>query len=237
MYSAVWFRALGTQGEDALLEDQECHYSYEDTVLFSARGCRLASPGWHQLTSRLFLEPNQELRPESLSIVEGSHVEHTSKPPHRHSASSILAWLDDKMIGRPRNYASVIPWLLTSGFATAHRGRIHISPKGEAVVTFLRKAAPDLIDPDFHAEVEEGIDAVASGSSYSSFAQFYWEWATSSEEKMASSSLRAQFKSPEGKKPVVWVAHSGVVARSSQEDWSVPVSFDARGRIVTQESL
>lgn len=232
LYAAIWFRSVGSQGQDALLEKQRCVYENNGESLFEASGTALSRPGWHQLTSKLFLEPKPQLNVEALALVEASYVRKQTKPPIRHSSSTVLSWLDSLLIGRPRNYAYALSSLLENGYCQERHGLLQITSQGEALVTFIRKAVPDLLDPDFHAEVEEGIDAVAAGHSFSDFANFYWDWLSAQVLSVEKKRLRAQFRSPKGERMQVWVFPDRVVAFEQKGDWKTPVSFDEKGRIV-----
>lgn len=239
VYQAIWFSAVASQGTFALLEKQECNYTFPGSteVIFSARGVRLAAPGWHQLSSRLFLAPNQELMEEGLAVLEASTVLTRSIPPPRHTAASLVAWLDGMSVGRPHNYAASISYLLDVGHVESTQGRLRITDRGEAVLTFLRKTVPDLIDPDFQAEIEEEIDSVAAGIlTYQKFAQDYWDWVLDAERKMSKATLRPKFLSPGGGKLRIWIDKDRVWAFSRKEDWWTPVIFDSRGRFVADAS-
>lgn len=236
VYSAIWFNAIASQGLSSVLEQQLCEYSLPGStdVVFTARGTRLATAGWHQLSSRLFLSPEQELVEDSLAILEASAFKEKSAPPLRHTAASLISWLDEKMVGRPHNYASSISFLLDAGYVQAAQKRLQITPHGEAVVTYLRKAAPDLIDPDFQAEVEEEIDSVAQGEeTYSIFARDYWSWTQQTQERMSTTILRPRFRTSDGNKLRVWADRERVWAFSHKEDVWIPVKFDSRGRVIS----
>lgn len=239
VYQAIWFSAVASQGLFALLEKQVCNYTFPEStdVVFSAHGVRVASSGWHQLSSRLFLVPNQELMEEGLSVLEASTLLTKIAPPLRHTAASLIAWLDETAVGRPHNYAASISYLLDVGHAESIQGRLRITDRGEAILTFLRKAVPDLIDPDFQAETEEEIDSVAAGDlTYQKFALDYWNWVLDAESKMEKASLRPKFHSPGGGKLRIWIDKDRVWAFSRKEDWWTPVIFDSRGRFVADAS-
>lgn len=238
VYQAIWFNSIASQGNDALIEKQECSYGFFNStdIVLSAKGTRLVAPEWHQLSGRLFLDQDQELFEEGLSIVEASSVFTKEAAPSHHTAATLIEWLDECTVGRPSNYARSISSLVDAGYAEVSHGRISITPQGEAVLTFIRKAVPDLIDPDFHAEVEEDIDSVLEGvTSFEKFAQDYWTWTQVAADNIAKSSLKPRILAPGGSKTRVWVQPTGVVAFSRKEDWEVPVYFDSKGRIAAQD--
>jgi DNA topoisomerase IA len=236
LYSAIWFRACGSQGRPAQVERQKCSYSIGDEEAFSADGLVLIEPGWHQLSGRLFAPVFHPIEPDC-AVEEASAIEFGSKPPKRHTHGTLVAWLDAHFIGRPWVYRAALEFLQDQMYVdTLGGGLLRISPRGEAVLTFVRRAAKDLIDPDFCAETEEDIAAVERG--HRTFEQFFhdqWQWAAEAASVMAKKSLRPKFTSPEtGAKLKVFIdKESGrPYVRASGEEWWSFVSFDEKGRIV-----
>ncbi len=236
IYSAIWFRTLGSQGRPAQFERHNCSYALDDEEVFRAEGLSLVEPGWHQLSSRLFEPTIRPLEPDS-TVVEASVFEVTSKPPKRHTHGTLVAWLDAHFIGRPWVYRPALEFLHHNSYVESlGGGLLRITPKGEAVLTFVRRTAPDLIDPDFCAEIEEEILAVERGDlTFEKFFNDLWQWATETAVFMAKKSLRPSFRSPESgsRLRVLIDKESGrPYVSASGEDWRSFVVFDEKGRIV-----
>lgn len=236
VYSAVWFRTAGSQGKPAQFERQSCSYFLDDEEVFKAEGLVLVDPGWHRLSSRLFEPTLHPLEPDS-TVVEASVFELSTKPPVRHTHGTLVSWLDTHLIGRPWVYRSALEFLQDNVYVeTMGGGLLKISPKGEAVLTFVRRAAKDLIDPDFCAEFEEEISSIEQGHrNFELVFRDQLEWVNETASRMAKKSLRPLFTSPEsGKKLRVYIDKiSGrPYVTAPGEEWKAFVAFDEKGKIV-----
>lgn len=233
VYSAVWFRSLATQGSSYICEDQECTHETSDPVL-RATGVRVVDLGWHQLSSKLFFDSRQTIDDSQLSVIDYGVVPKISTNARRHTYGSLLRKLDEAMIGRPTTYRSAFSSLVNDGYAVLHGGTLRITLRGEALVTFLRRSVPDLLDADFCAELEEEIDSVRSGSSLSDFMHHYWDWTQRSCSMISTKYLRPRFRCPDDDSALrVWLpSKSDPVVQSASTSWFSPFCFDSKGQIV-----
>jgi DNA topoisomerase I len=232
VYSAIWFRTLATQGNSYVVDTQECVHE-ADGIVLRARGAASSSLGWHQLSSKLFLDRGQTLEDGQLTIIDYA-VRPRSSGPVRHTYASLLHKLDEAMMGRPSLYRSMFTHLLDEGYVIIHGGTVRPTLRGESLVTFLKKTVPDLLDADFCAEAEEEIDSVRSGAPLDAFMRYYWEWAQNACALISTKSLRPKFRCPEDDSALrVWLpANADPVLQSASTAWSSPFCFDAKGHIV-----
>jgi DNA topoisomerase-1 len=232
VYSAIWFRTLATQGNSFVVDTQECVHE-ADGIVLRARGASPVSLGWHQLSSKLFLDRGQTLEDGQLSIIDYA-VRPRSSGPVRHTYASLLRKIDDGMLGRPSLYRGAFSHLMDEGYAVVHGGTLRPTLRGESLVTFLKKTVPDLLDSDFCAEVEEEIDSVRSGAPLEAFMRYYWDWAQNACSLISTKSLRPKFRCPEDDSALrVWLpANTDPVLQSASTAWSSPFCFDAKGHIV-----
>jgi len=235
LYSAIWFRTTGSQGRACLLERQLMTFSLDDEEVFRAVGLKIIESNWHQLSGRLFEPVVRVLEPDAV-VEEASAFATPTKPPVRHTHGTLVAWLDAHFLGRPWTYRSVLEFLQENAYVDSlGGGLLRITPKGETVLTFIRRASKDLIDPDFCVDIEQQIGLVEQGRL--NFEQFYrhqLERAAIHSEALSKKSLRPEFTSPEGQKLKVFVdKESGrPYVRASGEDWWSYVAFDEKGKIV-----
>lgn len=235
LYSAIWFRTTGCQGKPAQMERQTCTYFIDDQEAFKAEGLILVESNWHQLSSKLFEPPTHHLEADA-TVDEVFVIEVSSKPPKRHTHGTLVAWLDANFIGRPWVYRSALEFLHNNNYVDLlGGGLLRITSKGEAVITFVRHAAKDLLDPAFCSEIEEEIKAIEHGhSTFEDFVRSHWQWATEVGSRMAKKSLRPTFTSPESEKKLrVYIdKESGrPYVKASGDDWWSFVAFDEKGRI------
>ena len=88
---------------------------------------------------------------------------HETQPPARYTEASLVKTLEAKEIGRPSTYASIISTIIDRGYVY-ERGRALIpSWLAISVVKLLETKIPKLVDYQFTAEMEKGLDRIAHG--------------------------------------------------------------------------
>src|SRR5262249_46739598 len=88
---------------------------------------------------------------------------HMTRPPARYTEASLVKELEDREIGRPSTYASIIGTILDRGYVFKKGTALVPSFLAFAVVTLLERHFPHLVDYDFTAKMEEGLDEIARG--------------------------------------------------------------------------
>ena len=98
--------------------------------------------------------------------VEASDIEpdgHETQPPARYTEATLVKTLEAKEIGRPSTYASIISTIMDRGYVY-ERGRALIpSWLAFSVTKLLETNFPKLVDYQFTAEMENGLDRIAHG--------------------------------------------------------------------------
>lgn len=88
---------------------------------------------------------------------------HETQPPARYTEASLVKTLEQKEIGRPSTYASIISTIIDRGYVY-ERGRALIpSWLAFSVVKLLETKFPRYVDYEFTADMESGLDQIASG--------------------------------------------------------------------------
>jgi DNA topoisomerase-1 len=88
---------------------------------------------------------------------------HVTRPPARYTEASLVKELEDREIGRPSTYASIIGTILDRGYVFKKGTSLVPSFLAFAVVTLLERHFAHLVDYDFTARMEEGLDEIARG--------------------------------------------------------------------------
>ncbi|HEY0900898.1 MAG TPA: DNA topoisomerase, partial [Micavibrio sp.] len=96
--------------------------------------------------------------------LEGARAEqHFTQPPPRYSEASLVKRLEELGIGRPSTYASIIQVLQDRNYVKIDKRRFIPEDRGRLVTSFLVKFFNRYVDYDFTANLEEELDAIASG--------------------------------------------------------------------------
>jgi len=92
-----------------------------------------------------------------------SEAHETAAPP-RYNDASIIATLEEKGIGRPSTYASIISTLVDRAYVERLEKRFEATSIGVAVNDFLVTNFEDIDDIPFTAGMEDKLDQIATGN-------------------------------------------------------------------------
>ena len=89
--------------------------------------------------------------------------QHFTEPPPRYNDATLVKELEEKGIGRPSTYASIISTLVEREYVTKDQGRFSPTMLGERVSVLLVKSFEDVFDVTFTARLEEELDDIEEG--------------------------------------------------------------------------
>src|SRR6187549_2753122 len=104
------------------------------------------------------LKPGDELKALSLE-PEG----HATTPPSRYTEASLVQALEERGIGRPSTYASIIGTILDRGYVFKRGTALVPSFLAFAVTGLLEQHFGRLVDYSFTAQMEDDLDRIAAG--------------------------------------------------------------------------
>src|ERR1700680_2832061 len=108
--------------------------------------------------TRTRVEEGQVLRLEQIRPDQ-----HFTEPPPRYTEATLVKDLEEKGIGRPSTYASIISTIVEREYVKKDQGRFTPTMLGERVCVLLIKSFEDVFDVKFTARLEEELDAVEEG--------------------------------------------------------------------------
>ncbi|MDE3036033.1 MAG: topoisomerase DNA-binding C4 zinc finger domain-containing protein, partial [Nitrospirota bacterium] len=108
---------------------------------------------------------------ETLRLVgqEGQAVpgllpkQHFTQPPPRYNEALLIRELEERGIGRPSTYASIISTIQERKYVDKLEGRLVPTETGRTVNSFLVKGFPDILNEDFTSLMEKELDEVEEG--------------------------------------------------------------------------
>ncbi|WP_419168211.1 type I DNA topoisomerase [Halobacteriovorax sp.] len=92
-----------------------------------------------------------------------NEVEHWTSPPPRYNEASLVKTLEEKGIGRPSTYASIISNIQDRGYVEKVENRFMSTELGTVVCKMLIESFPDVMDVAFTANVEKLLDKIEEG--------------------------------------------------------------------------
>jgi DNA topoisomerase-1 len=100
---------------------------------------------------------------ENLALKDCIAVKHETLPPPRYNDASLIGTLEEKGIGRPSTYASIISTIVDRAYAERLERRFVPTPIGVAVNDFLVANFSTIDDIPFTAQMEDELDSIAQG--------------------------------------------------------------------------
>ncbi len=104
------------------------------------------------------LEPGDSVQP--LSIEPQGHE---TVPPARYTEATLVKALEDRGIGRPSTYASILSTILDRGYVIKKSTALVPTFLAFAVTQLLEGHYQRLVDYDFTARMEDDLDRIAAG--------------------------------------------------------------------------
>ena len=92
-------------------------------------------------------------------------TQHWTQPPGRYTEGSLVKALEEKGIGRPSTYATIMKVIKRRGYVAGESGRGPLIPetRGRLVSSFLAHFFDEYVDYGFTAGLEDRLDDIASG--------------------------------------------------------------------------
>jgi DNA topoisomerase I len=100
---------------------------------------------------------------QELDALRIDPSEHATKPPARYTEASLVKELEDREIGRPSTYASIIGTILDRGYVFKKGTALVPSFLAFAVITLLERHFTQLVDYAFTAQMEDALDEISRG--------------------------------------------------------------------------
>src|SRR6202453_2545165 len=100
---------------------------------------------------------------ERLTLDKIRPDQHFTEPPPRYTEATLVKELEEKGIGRPSTYASIISVIVEREYVNKDQGRFTPTMLGEKVSGLLVKSFEDIFDVGFTARMEEELDEIEEG--------------------------------------------------------------------------
>jgi DNA topoisomerase-1 len=188
LYSLIWKRAVASQMEPAVYDQLSVDLVPDagpETGRFRATGSVLLKPGFiavYQEGSDDESDDDAEVRLPDFS--EGQRLplhqviadQHFTEPPPRYTEASLVKALEERGIGRPSTYATIISTLLTRKYVEMKGRAMKPIDGGRLVSLFLKDLFTPYVDYDFTAHMEDELDEVSRGErDWKSAVDEFWQ--------------------------------------------------------------
>ncbi|MEU4454358.1 type I DNA topoisomerase [Nocardioides sp. NPDC023903] len=178
LYELIWMRTVASQMKDAVGNSVAIRLGASaatgEDVVFSATGRVITFHGFLKAyvegtDSADQTSDDQQTRLPNL--IKGERVNaasltadgHETKPPARYTEATLVRELEEREIGRPSTYASIIQTIINRGYVFKKGTALVPAWVAFSVVRLLEEHFPRQIDYRFTASMEEILDEIAKG--------------------------------------------------------------------------
>lgn len=102
----------------------------------------------------------KEGTPLTLISVDDA-IQHFTEPPAYFTEATLVKELEEKGIGRPSTYATIIQTILSRGYVAKEAKKVMPTELGMTTIELLTQYFPNLIDVPFSAHMENELDAIS----------------------------------------------------------------------------
>ncbi|MFW5400509.1 type I DNA topoisomerase [Yersinia sp. 1252 StPb PI] len=166
LYQLIWRQFVACQMTPAKYDSTTLTVQAGDFQL-RAKGRTLRFDGWTKVMPALRKGDEDRTLPvievgSDLDLQKLIPSQHFTKPPARYSEASLVKELEKRGIGRPSTYASIISTIQDRGYVRVENRRFYAEKMGEIVTDRLEENFRELMNYDFTARMESGLDQVAN---------------------------------------------------------------------------
>ncbi|MCQ2430596.1 MAG: type I DNA topoisomerase [Clostridia bacterium] len=180
LYKLIWERFVASQMESAELETMTVDFKCRDW-LFRTSGYTVTFPGYMAVyeetaddsrrPSGTAEEPEAQKDLRIPALKEGSSLSSTAIDPARHfteappryTEGSFIKLLEEKGIGRPSTFATIITTITTRGYVKREGKALLPTELGEITNDIMLQNFSSVVDEQFTARMEDDLDEIENG--------------------------------------------------------------------------
>lgn len=171
LYKLIWDRFIASQMQSAELSTVQTDFNCEGYI-FRTSGYTVKFPGYMSLYEESTDDKNTddenvklpEMKVGDILASESvTPVQHFTEPPARYNDATLVKYLEEKGIGRPSTYATIITTIISRGYVKREGKQLVPTPLGEVTTELMCENFPDIVDCKFTAYMESQLDDIESG--------------------------------------------------------------------------
>jgi DNA topoisomerase-1 len=175
LYTLVWNRFVASQMASAIydatavdIEAATCRFRATGQVLKFDGFIRVYTEGQDDRTPADDEDAEGQLPPlaegEVVQLRELVPEQHFTQPPPRFTQATLIKELEEKGIGRPSTYASIMGTILNKEYVVEdEQKRLRPTELGGLVTDLLVESFPDVLNVEFTAGMEDELDLIEEG--------------------------------------------------------------------------
>ena len=174
LYRLIWQRFVASQMMPALFDQTTIDIAAGEKYLFRATGSVLKFDGFLAVYEEGKDEKDEEdeeraaklpkvEKGENLKLNAVTPNQHFTEPLPRYTEATLVKMLEEKGIGRPSTYASIMTVIQDREYVEKREGKFHPTDLGFIVNDLLVESFTDLFDVQYTARMEQELDEIAEG--------------------------------------------------------------------------
>jgi DNA topoisomerase-1 len=193
VYKLIWQRFVASQMNPAIFDQTTVDIdakSGSDTFWLRVTGSVMKFDGFlkvYEESKEGKDEEDEELKHKLPPLEAGQKLtlksllpeQHFTEPPPRFNEASLVKELEERGIGRPSTYATILSTILERQYVTKTGGKFIPTEIGLVVTDLLVENFKDIFDPQYTARLEEELDEIEEGKEKwtDTLAEFYKKFA------------------------------------------------------------
>ncbi|HVN81290.1 MAG TPA: type I DNA topoisomerase [Terriglobia bacterium] len=173
LYKLIWQRFVASQMKSAVF-DQTLVEIGADKYLFKASGSVMKFDGFLTVYSEGKDEKDEEdeelehpippmTKGEILALNQLKKEQHFTQPPPRYTEATLVKALEEKGIGRPSTYATILTTIQEREYVLKQDGKFSPMELGFIVNDLLVENFADIFEVEYTARMEEELDEIEDG--------------------------------------------------------------------------
>ncbi len=179
VYKLIWQRFVASQMNPAVFDQTSVDIeakSGETRYMFRVTGSVLKFDGFlkvYEEAKDAKDEEDEALKHKLPVLEEGQKLtlkdpgikpeQHFTEPPPRYNEASLVKELEERGIGRPSTYATILSTIQERQYVTKSGGKFYPTEIGDVVTNLLVDNFKDIFDPAYTAKLEEELDDIEEG--------------------------------------------------------------------------
>lgn len=182
LYRLIWNRFVASQMASAVLDTVNADFECAGHV-FKASGYVVKFKGYTTLYEESAETSDKEKNVKLPNISENSELDakqilpeqHFTEPPARYTEASLIKFLEEKGIGRPSTFATIITTITSRDYVKREGKTLKPTELGEITTKLMIESFPDIVDYKFTASMEDKLDDIENGkaSMHDTLSEFY----------------------------------------------------------------
>ncbi|MEE9269258.1 MAG: type I DNA topoisomerase [Candidatus Krumholzibacteria bacterium] len=166
LYRLIWQRFVASQMASARYDTTEVTVEADGYTL-KANGRVMTFRGFLSVYDENASDKETELPAmkvgDKLKLKSIDGTQHFTEPPPNYSEATLIKELEDKGIGRPSTYASIVSIIQDREYVVKEEGKLRPTTLGQQVWLTLEGFFPELFDTSFTALMEDELDKIEGG--------------------------------------------------------------------------